>query len=355
MRSYPMYFGLFLSVLFITLLKVNGNETDSLSLKDLIKAGEKLYTSPDTALKAKACISCHALTQPDTFNWNPTLQEIEPFMRTASFEELQELILYPYQTNKLMEVHSNYDFSDEELNAIRTFILNYKNKNHKNPEGISSKQLVLLSSVIIFLLVLFDYLKTRKIKHSFIHLLLLISCSIVFMNVLIKSTQKIKLQEGYKPTQPIKFSHKQHSEVNNIDCRYCHSEAYNSKTGGIPSVQTCHTCHLVTREGSMSGGFELRKLIAAWEQKKTIEWVKVNNLPDHVRFHHGIHVTQGGISCETCHGDVKQMDIVFQPKGFTMNFCLDCHKSSNIEFPVGSKDSVPFHKSGGWDCITCHK
>ena len=43
--------------------------------------------------------------------------------------------------------------------------------------------------------------------------------------------------------QPIPFSHKHHVTDDGIDCRYCHTSVEKSSFAGIPSTETCMTCH----------------------------------------------------------------------------------------------------------------
>jgi hypothetical protein len=52
------------------------------------------------------------------------------------------------------------------------------------------------------------------------------------------------------------------------------------------------------------------------DQKKSIygpiEWVRIHNLPDHAYFNHAQHVTVGKVECQTCHGKVETMEVVYQ-------------------------------------------
>src|ERR671918_2589828 len=43
--------------------------------------------------------------------------------------------------------------------------------------------------------------------------------------------------------QPIQFSHQRHVGGNGIDCRYCHTSVEESGFAGIPSTETCMSCH----------------------------------------------------------------------------------------------------------------
>ncbi len=43
--------------------------------------------------------------------------------------------------------------------------------------------------------------------------------------------------------QPIPFSHQHHVGEVGIDCRYCHPSVETSAFAGIPSTETCMSCH----------------------------------------------------------------------------------------------------------------
>ena len=53
----------------------------------------------------------------------------------------------------------------------------------------------------------------------------------------------IGVYKGYKPEQPIYFSHKIHAGENKIDCQLCHSGAKYGKVSEIPSMNVCMNCH----------------------------------------------------------------------------------------------------------------
>ena len=54
---------------------------------------------------------------------------------------------------------------------------------------------------------------------------------------------------------------------------------------------------------------------------KSVEWVKVHDLPDYVYFNHSAHVTRG-VGCVSCHGRVDQMEEVYQKEPLSMSWCL---------------------------------
>jgi len=107
---------------------------------------------------------------------------------------------------------------------------------------------------------------------------------------------------GYRPEQPVPYSHKLHAGNLNMDCYYCHNTVAKAAHAAIPSTETCMNCH--TRVKSDSALLApVRKSYATGEP---VKWVKVHNLPDYAYFNHSAHVT-AGVSCVSCHGRVDQM------------------------------------------------
>jgi hypothetical protein len=58
---------------------------------------------------------------------------------------------------------------------------------------------------------------------------------------------------------------------------------------------------------------------------KPIPWVQIHRVPDYVFFNHSVHIDRG-FSCVECHGQINEMEEVYQSKSLTMTFCLDCHR-----------------------------
>jgi len=127
---------------------------------------------------------------------------------------------------------------------------------------------------------------------------------------------------GYRPLQPIAYSHKLHAGDLGLDCRYCHSTVEESAHANIPSTQTCMNCHkLILPESE-----KLLPVRESWGKKTPIEWVRVHKLPDYAYFNHSAHLN-AGIGCASCHGNVAQMKEVMQVKPLSMGWCLDCHRN----------------------------
>ena len=138
---------------------------------------------------------------------------------------------------------------------------------------------------------------------------------------------------GYKPDQPLPFSHKLHAGDKKIPCQYCHSAARRSETAGIPPVNTCMGCHrLVAVDRD-----PIKYIQEKYAAHDPIVWTKVHDMPDFVRFTHKRHV-QAGVACETCHGDVAKMDTAEQKAPLQMGWCVECH----------------MQKGAPTACYTCH-
>ncbi len=57
-----------------------------------------------------------------------------------------------------------------------------------------------------------------------------------------------------------------------------------------------------------------------------IEWVKIHHIPDYAQFSHAVHVNVG-VGCESCHGRIDQMEVVYQAEPLSMGWCLECHRA----------------------------
>lgn len=122
--------------------------------------------------------------------------------------------------------------------------------------------------------------------------------------------------------QPQQFSHARHVGDAGIDCRYCHTSVETSSFAGIPPTQTCMNCH--SQLGVTSPILE--PVRASLREDRSLHWTRVHDLPDFVYFDHSIHVKKG-VGCETCHGRVDQMPLVFQQNSLQMEWCIECHRA----------------------------
>ncbi len=165
------------------------------------------------------------------------------------------------------------------------------------------------------------------------------------------------------PAQPIAFSHKVHAGENSIPCQYCHSYAHKAETPGIPSLRACMGCHKFIAGSDRKYDYngtsinfkeEIKKLRGYWERKEPIPWRKYHFVPQFARFKHQPHI-RAGLQCETCHGDVKTMDVVKPVHVINMGFCVSCHRQREM-----TQEELAAHAAQGKeltymrDCVTCH-
>src|SRR5438309_11820906 len=128
--------------------------------------------------------------------------------------------------------------------------------------------------------------------------------------------------EGVVKPQPVAFSHQHHVTGLGIDCRYCHTSVENSNFAGIAPTKTCMNCH-----GQIwTGAPMLEPVRQSYRTGKSLQWVRVHDLPDFVYFDHSIHVNKG-IGCKSCHGAVDHMPLMYMENSLQMEWCLDCHRN----------------------------
>tara|TARA_B100000767_G_scaffold149247_1_gene140588 strand:+ start:1038 stop:2348 length:1311 start_codon:yes stop_codon:yes gene_type:complete len=200
---------------------------------------------------------------------------------------------------------------------------------------------------------------------------------------------QIGVDQGYMPIQPIHYSHKIHAGANQIECKYCHSSARVSKHSGIPSLNVCMNCHQniaeYNGEEDLENGYtkefytkEIKKLYAAvgWDEEnqvytgnsEPVKWIRIHNLPDFVYFNHAQHVMVGKVECQTCHGPVEEMEVMYQYSPLTMGWCINCHRETNIKVKdneyytkiheeLSKKygvEKLTVAQMGGLECGKCH-
>lgn len=228
---------------------------------------------------------------------------------------------------KYMKVQKG--LSDEDKEALDTSLF--------NPKAIFQSPLFLGTASFIFLAVLFKAIFTGLFA--------------------------VGVQQGYAPTQPIPFSHKLHAGYYEIDCQYCHTSANKSKSAGIPSANLCMNCHGEIKQGSE----QIQKIYAAIENDEPIQWVRVHNLPDLAYFNHSQHVNVAGLECQTCHGEIQEMEVVQQISLLTMGWCVNCHRESEVAgkdneyydnliklHNARTKEPLHVEDIGGLECSKCH-
>ena len=411
---FSQFFGLiFLSILLSIPYQIIAQDEESQEYDpSVVKNGENLFKGN--------CTVCHAINEVVI---GPALRDVHERQTEewiyAFIKNSQKVIksgdeyavnLYNEYNKTLM---TSFDFSDEELNAILTYIKDESSREiqvvvadaNQGLEGgevssVSSDNLyislglnLILLLIIIFVLFRFTNLSKKyvllkdnqskgklldeedlEVVKSQFNIKKFIKSnkfvgitSFIFIAVFVKSCidglYTIGIQQNYQPTQPIAFSHKIHAGQYEIDCNYCHTGVNISKSANIPSVNICMNCHGVINTDKP----EIQKILTAYEENRPIEWVRVHNLPDLAYFNHKQHVAVGGIECATCHGPIEEMDVVYQYSELTMGWCINCHRETEVNAKGNDyyKKLVELHNSsskkpmkvediGGLECSKCH-
>ena len=378
----------------------------------IVKNGESLFKGN--------CTVCHAINEVVI---GPALRDVHERQSEewiyAFIKNSQKVIksgdeyavnLYNEYNKTLM---TSFDFSDEELNAILTYIKDESTKEvqvvvadvsdasgqavdssiNSNNFYLSLGLNLFLLLVIIFILFRFTNLSKKyvllqdnqlkgkllddddkEIVDSGFNIKEFIKsnrvvgiASFLFIGIFVKSCidglYTVGIQQNYQPTQPIAFSHKVHAGQYEIDCNYCHTGVNISKSANIPSVNICMNCHNAINTDKP----EIQKILTAYEENRPIEWVRVHNLPDLAYFNHKQHVAVGGLDCATCHGPIEEMDVVYQYSELTMGWCINCHRETEVSSKGNDyyKKLVELHNSsskkpmtvediGGLECSKCH-
>ena len=408
------FFGLaFLSLFFTNSFNLFAQDEEKPTFDEsIVSSGESLFKGN--------CTVCHAINEVVI---GPALRDVHERQSEewiyAFIKNSQKVIksgdeyavkLYEQYNKTLM---TSFDFSNEELNAIVTYIKSESAKEVQvvvadvsdqnlvsSESSFSSSNFYLSLGLNIFLLLLVIFVLFRFTNLSKKYVLLKDNqskgkildaadkevidsgfklkkfiksnkvvgiTSFVFIAIFVKSCidglYTIGIQQNYQPTQPIAFSHKIHAGQYEIDCNYCHTGVNISKSANIPSVNICMNCHGVINTDKP----EIQKILTAYEEKRPIEWVRVHNLPDLSYFNHSQHVAVGGLECSTCHGPIEEMDVVYQYAELTMGWCINCHRETDVN-AKGNKyydNLVELHESsskkplkvediGGLECSKCH-
>ena len=411
---FSQFFGLILLYLLLSIpYQIIAQDEESQEYDpSVVKNGENLFKGN--------CTVCHAINEVVI---GPALRDVHERQTEewiyAFIKNSQKVIksgdeyavnLYNEYNKTLM---TSFDFSDEELNAILTYIKDESSREiqvvvadaNQGLEGgevssVSSDNLyislglnLILLLIIIFVLFRFTNLSKKyvllkdnqskgklldeedlEVVKSQFNIKKFIKSnkfvgitSFIFIAVFVKSCidglYTIGIQQNYQPTQPIAFSHKIHAGQYEIDCNYCHTGVNISKSANIPSVNICMNCHGVINTDKP----EIQKILTAYEENRPIEWVRVHNLPDLAYFNHKQHVAVGGIECATCHGPIEEMDVVYQYSELTMGWCINCHRETEVNAKGNDyyKKLVELHNSsskkpmkvediGGLECSKCH-
>lgn len=360
----------------LSIAKTNNQQIpDSVVYKQLtfteeeIIRGERLFSGLVYLGNASVnCSGCHNIRVVDTLNWNPDAIEISQKYLHKNASGLSRILLKPAGA-KMKLVHKGFQLSAKDIVEIKAYMDTLVIKGlQKNKPVITNLLLVIAAFILLFIAV--TDLIIKKIFNKRINWAIITVTGVYITYILVVYAIGFGRATGFSPAQPIKFSHAVHAGQNQTDCNYCHYTAKISKTAGIPPGSVCLNCHYVVRNGTRSGQTEIAKIIAHLDEKKSVDWVRLYKLPDFVFFSHEQHVSAGQINCVACHGDVKQVNRLYQFADLSMGWCIDCHKTRKVNLSnkyykayysgfydslkAGQIDSVRVIGIGGRDCGKCH-
>ncbi|HEY4061777.1 MAG TPA: c-type cytochrome [Puia sp.] len=404
-------------------------------LSTLISTGNSLYAQDGKALFQSNCASCHnpvkivtgpalkGVTErvPDKkllhdwiHNNNKVLASGNPYF-TALFNQFNKTPMNTFPS-----------LTDTEIDAILKYVETYQapstagpNVENGNEKAIQNDNSLLYGILTLILAVIMMVLlqvnsSLKKLSDDkegipahepvpFYRNKVYLAFIILFLFILggyflTQGAIGLGRSQNYQPEQPIFYSHKVHAGINQISCLYCHSNALDSKHATVPPLNVCMNCHaaindytkgpkLYREDGSeVDGTAEIQKLYSYTgydpktqryntENAKPVEWIKIHNLPDHVFFSHAQHTKAGKVQCQTCHGPIQEMNEVKQFAPLSMGWCINCHRTTKVNFPdssgngnkfysiyekfhkdlkTGEMDSVTVQNIGGTECQKCH-
>jgi hypothetical protein len=112
-----------------------------------------------------------------------------------------------------------------------------------------------------------------------------------------------------------------------LDCKDCHTNPEPGKLMTFPETSKCMLCHVTVAKDKPS----IQKLAEYSKSKQAIPWVRVYTVLPGVAWNHRTHL-QGGVKCETCHGQVRQMEAMSEVTSVTtMYSCLNCHEMNQAK------------------------
>ena len=158
--------------------------------------------------------------------------------------------------------------------------------------------------------------------------------------------------DGYEPTQPIPYNHALHAGKYQIPCLHCHVQANKNRHATVPSLNICLNCHRNVAIDKPT----IQKITKAHDSGFSIPWLKVHLLPDFVKFNHQPHI-QAGVRCQTCHGPIQEMEVVYQHSDLSMGWCVNCHREPEAARELGwdeKENLTDVTKQAPVSCGTCH-
>jgi hypothetical protein len=110
-----------------------------------------------------------------------------------------------------------------------------------------------------------------------------------------------------------------------LKCQQCHPNPDPGAAMTIPAAAKCMECHSTIAKDNPA----IEKLAEFAKTGQPVPWVRVYTVPNWVSWNHRSHL-KAGMTCDKCHGDVPQMDVMVKATDVTkMAGCLDCHRANH--------------------------
>ncbi|MFT3740422.1 MAG: cytochrome c3 family protein [Breznakibacter sp.] len=226
-----------------------------------LKIGERLFNGLIPIGKAEqSCISCHAIHLGDTMNFNPQRHEVAQRAQTMDFNAFAS-VFGSDADNVSAQKHKDFKPDSLQLVQLHLFLKSLDASAEPAAKPSINKVLTVALLALFILVALFDLVFSKKIPYKPLHILAILFSVVFIVKIAAHSAIDLGRSKNYEPDQPIKFSHQVHAGNLKIDCFYCHTTADEGKSAGLPAANVCMNCHVIVREGSQSGKFEIAKLV----------------------------------------------------------------------------------------------
>ncbi len=127
----------------------------------------------------------------------------------------------------------------------------------------------------------------------------------------------------------IKFSHKYHLIEIEASCSDCHAKANESTLASdnlLTTKEACAECHDVEDEENCT--------LCHFENEETR--IAFENPKRELVFSHKFHIEDAKLACETCHGNLNEVDFANAKSMPAMEDCSSCHNNQQATLECGT-------------------
>ena len=195
--------------------------------------------------------------------------------KDKNFAAFQAAVMQPSGI-KMEQVHKDFEIEENDLKTVKIYLDNLATTGPPKV-GPTVTQLVLFVGLIVLLiLALLDLMFFHVIRFRMVHVLILLITLGLLTKMIATAAVDLGRQKIMPPINPSSF----HIKFMPVPIALIASIATilpsSKKSAGIPPMQLCMNCHVLVREGSHSGKFEISKVIEANETNKPVEWIRIH-------------------------------------------------------------------------------